>query len=58
MEHFKKNPYLKMDIRRVVEDARVGVSLARQAWRERQPEAAAAALGQVVESQHRIAARQ
>ena len=47
---------MRMDIRRVVEDARHGVSAARVAWRLRDPAAAAAVLGHVVEPSEQRAA--
>ena len=43
------NVYLKMPIERVRQDAKQGVSLARQAWRIRQPVEAAKALGHIIE---------
>jgi hypothetical protein len=49
------NPYLSMSIERVRQDALHGVSLAREAWRQRQPEQAARALGAVVEPEQQKA---
>jgi len=44
-----ENIYMKMPLPRVIEDARHGVSLARQAWRRRDPALASRVLGFVVE---------
>ncbi len=43
------NPYLNMPLDRVRLDAKTGVTLARLAWRERDPEGAAREMGRVVE---------
>ena len=46
----ESNPYLRMqDLDRVRADALNGVRLARIAWRIREPQAAALAMGKVVE---------
>ena len=45
------NPYMAMPIEQVKADALHGVSLARAAWRQRDPEGANAALGGVVQLQ-------
>jgi len=49
------NPYLSMPLTRVAADARHGVSLARAAWRERDPAGAALALGLIIESREQQA---
>jgi len=46
-----ENIYLKMPLERVRADALHGVSLARLAWRERDPNGSAFALGQVMVKQ-------
>ena len=43
------NPYMVMPLARVRADAHQGVSLAKEAWRQRDPEGAAKALGSIVE---------
>jgi len=43
------NPYMVMPLDRVRRDAEHGVRLAREAWRQREPQAAAVALGRIVE---------
>lgn len=43
------NPYLKMPLDRVRQDALNGVRLARIAWRERDPDGASKTLGKVLE---------
>jgi len=47
----KDNPYLRMPLNQVKADAIHGVSLARMAWRQRDPKEAAKALGFVTEPQ-------
>jgi len=51
-----ENIYMKMPLPRVIEDARHGVSLARQAWRRRDPALASRVLGFVVEPSEQAAA--
>lgn len=43
------NPYLRMPLDRVRADAEHGVRLAREAWRERDPDGANLALGHVIQ---------
>ena len=48
------NVYMEMPLNRVRQDALAGASLARQAWRQREPEAATRALGYVVDHKARV----
>jgi hypothetical protein len=48
MKH-NDNAYLKMPLDRVRQDAIHGVSLARIAWRQRDPNGAALVLGHIIE---------
>jgi len=43
------NPYMRVPLDRVRTDALNGVRLARIAWRQREPQAAAVAMGRIVE---------
>jgi len=56
METEKRNLYMKMPLDRVRHDALEGVSLARIAWRIRQPVEAGRVLGFVVEPSEQAAA--
>jgi len=47
MKHEAENPYLRMNLERVRQDALHGVSAARTAWRQRDPDGAGRALGYV-----------
>ncbi len=49
MEPETDNVYMLMPLERVRQDAKIGVSLARIAWRQRDPDGAAAALGHVMQ---------